>query len=326
MKCGKRRIWRGIPWSQGLLIVTLCATTGCLETDPHAAVSGVSPVTAASDSSIMEVAQVDSVAGGVPDTLRYHRYPIDDAQSLKALQDSLGEETLARILKLNRIDHRHARRGDTLVVADSLGDFLALAPFPAWVERVRAVPKLLLVSRRVQAVAAYEAGRLVFWGPTSTGKRSTPTPDGLFFTNWRMQSRRSTMNADWLLKWYVNFENFRGISFHQYSLPGYPGSHACVRLGEDDARWIYEWATLWILSRDQTHILAQGTPVIVFGDYAYGQPPPWKRLATDPLATTLTLDEIDTMLREHLPALQAAVDARYAYIDSLSRHLIGLPF
>ena len=80
------------------------------------------------------------------------------------------------------------------------------------------------------------------------------------------------------------------------------------------------------LSRDRSKALAHGTPVIVSGDYAYGRRPPWKNVLDDPLAATVTPDEIDAMLREHLDALQTAVAARYAYQDSLSRRLIGIPF
>ena len=309
-----------------LLVVTLIATTGCRLERP-----GPSPLeeplsTSLSDSLDDASATPDSASVVRHDTIRYHRYPIEDASSLKALRDSIGEEHLTTVLKLNRIDLRHARRGDTLMVADSLRDLLALSPFPSTLNAVRGVPTLLLVSRRVQAFAAYEQGRLVRWGPTSTGKRSTPTPAALYYANWRMKSRRSTDNPAWLLEWYVNFENFRGISFHKYGLPGYPGSHACVRLLEEDARWIYDWTTLWILSRDRSKALAQGTPVIVFGDYAYGETPPWKKVSDDPLAAIITMDEIEAMLHLYLAPLQAAVHARYAYQDSLSRHLIGVPF
>ncbi len=320
------RVYLVISISYAMLVVTLVATTGCRQEAPGPSPTEESLSTSVSDSLNGSLAMSDSASVVRHDTIRYYPYPIEGASSLKALRTELGEENLATVLKLNRIDLRYARRGDTLMVADSLGDLLALSPFPSTLKAVRDIPTLLLVSRRVQAFAAYEQGRLVRWGPVSTGKRSTPTPAALYYANWRMKSRRSTDNPAWLLEWYVNFENFRGISFHQYALPGYPGSHACVRLLEEDARWIYDWATLWILSRDRSKALAEGTPVIVFGDYAYGETPPWKKVLDDPHAATVTLDEIEAMLRLHLAPLQAATNARYAYQDSLSRYTIGVPF
>lgn len=275
----------------------------------------------------------DSATSTASDTLavdatlpRYYAYPVEGTASVTALKDEIGEDGMAVVMKLNRIDARYARRRDTLIVADALGDWLALSPFPSRVDALRPVPKLLLVSRRVQAFAAYEAGRLVRWGPTSTGKRSTPTPAALYFTNWRMQSRRSTDNPAWLLKWCVNFHNLRGISFHEYAMPGYPASHACVRLMADDARWVYDWATRWILSRDRNTVLAQGTPVIIFGDYAYGKAQPWTLLHRDPQAGLVTPDEIDALLREHGAAVHASQAARYAHLDSLALRAMGIPF
>ena len=122
-------------------------------------------------------------------------------------------------------------------------------------------PRLLLVSRRVQAFAAYEAGTLVRWGATSTGRRETQTPAGLFATNWRSKLRRSSDNGEWLLPWYVNFVNESGVSFHQFALPGYPASHACARLLIDDAKWIYDWVELWTLDATRQRIEVYGTPV-----------------------------------------------------------------
>lgn len=176
-----------------------------------------------------------------------------------------------------------------------------LSPFPLQLDSARSPGgRLLLVSRRVQAFAAYEDHRLVRWGPTSTGRRQTPTPAGLFHTNWKSKLRRSTDNAEWLLPWYVNFENQRGVSFHQFDLPGYPASHACVRLLEDDARWIYEWAETWTLTDAGRTIEVYGTPVVVFGDYEYDAPAPWSRLAEDPHAADASLAEVETALAPHL--------------------------
>src|SRR6185436_9183186 len=128
--------------------------------------------------------------------------------------------------------------------------------------------------------AAYDSGRLVRWGPTSTGKRATPTPAGLFFANWKAKQTRSTENDEWILNWYFNFDNARGVSFHEYAMPGYPASHACVRLLAEDAKWIYDWADQWKVSRNGRGVIRWGTPVVVFDDYDYKAPPPWRHAIT----------------------------------------------
>jgi hypothetical protein len=209
---------------------------------------------------------------------------------LKALEDSLGEHKFALFLKVNRIDLAHARNCDTLAVPDLALDTLDLAPLPVSIESAMGVPKLILVSLRVQAFGAYEKGRLVRWGPVSTGKKATPTPAGLYHVNWTSKKRYSTVDDSWLLKWCVNIEVREGVSLHEYELPGRPASHSCVRLAPDDAEWVYYWVDEWKL-KDKHTIAAPGTPVLVFGDYAWKERAPWKRLGEDPLAASISSEE-----------------------------------
>jgi len=234
--------------------------------------------------------------------------------TIRRLQQQFGPEGYADLLRLNRVDAEHVRQGDALVVPDRLLDAVAICPFPRQLAAdLCPSEKLLLVSRRVQAFGAYENGVLVRWGPTSTGRMETPTPAGLFYTNWRTKSRRSNDNDEWVLPWYVNFINESGVSFHQFALPGYPASHACVRLLAADAHWIYDWADSWVLSKNGREVLLEGTPVLVFGDYDYAAPPPWRRLTNDPLATSMRLEEIATAMQAHVQTIAQRSAARAAW-------------
>jgi lipoprotein-anchoring transpeptidase ErfK/SrfK len=216
---------------------------------------------------------------------------------LSQLKSEIGEEKMAALLKLNRLDAQHLRAGVTLVIPEQVDELTNFSPFPQRLETVRDIPKLILVSLRVQAFGAYEFGNLVRWGPTSSGKKASPTPAGIYHTNWKSKATRSSINDEWLLPWYFNLDNQSGISFHQYDLPGYPASHGCLRLIEDDAAWIYGWADQWTLSTDRRRVEAYGTPVIVFGKYAYGKPAPWKHLATDYSAASVTVSELEEAVR-----------------------------
>lgn len=239
--------------------------------------------------------------------LAFQSYPLRGATDLQALKDSLGPDGITTILKLNRIDLAHARAGDTLVVPTRTGPEMSFAPFPEAVSALDSVPRLLAVSQRVQAFGAYEHGRLIYWGPTSTGKAKTPTPNALYFTNWKRKQTVSSDNDEWLLKWYFNFENQRGISFHEYELPGYPASHACVRLMSADAEWLYSWARQWQLSRDGRSIAGYGTPVEVFGTYDYRHPRPWRQAVKDPDAARVRPAELDSALAPHLALIRARI-------------------
>ncbi len=216
---------------------------------------------------------------------------------LSQLRSEIGEEKMAALLKLNRLDAQHLRAGVTLVIPEQVDELTNFSPYPQRLETVRDIPKLILVSLRVQAFGAYEFGNLVRWGPTSSGKKASPTPAGVYHTNWKSKATRSSINDEWLLPWYFNLDNQRGISFHQYDLPGYPASHGCLRLLEDDAAWIYGWADQWTLSTDRRRVEAYGTPVIVFGKYDYGKQAPWKHLATDYSAASVTGSEMEEAIR-----------------------------
>ncbi|MGQ9643850.1 MAG: L,D-transpeptidase, partial [Ignavibacterium sp.] len=212
--------------------------------------------------------------------------------------DTIGAKI---ILALNRLDERFIRKPDSIVVPDTIiNDKLLYSPFPKHLALLDSVKKILLVDQRIQAFAAYEFGNLVNWGPTSTGKKSTPTPNGLFHTNWKSKKTISTDNSTWILKWYFNLENFRGVSLHQFELPGYPASHACVRLLEEDAFWIYYWAEQWIITKDGEFIIAYGTPVIIYGQYDFKGVKPWLLLPLEPQKALVSEDELNEIINDHI--------------------------
>jgi lipoprotein-anchoring transpeptidase ErfK/SrfK len=195
---------------------------------------------------------------------------------------------------LNRRDREHLIRPDPpipglVVPTEWSDDPLAYSPFPLLWPAADAHPKVIVVHQPAQAFAAYEQGRLVRWGPVSTGRKDTPTPAGQFSLTWRARSRRSTDNQDWLLEWYFNFVNERGVSFHLFDLPGYPASHACVRLLQRDAEWLYRWGDQWLLDDSHRNVVVAGTPVLILGEYRYGSAPPWVSLES--IALPLLLPE-----------------------------------
>ena len=250
---------------------------------------------------VLSATPIPAVAAPGSALVRYHGEPILDLNSVRALQRRLGASGYLELLKLNRIDRDHVRQGDTLTAPDSALGFERLSPFPDRLAGLDSVPKLVLVSRHVQAFAAYERGARVRWGPTSTGRQELQTPLGLLHTNWRSRKRTSTFNDEWQLEWYLNMDNYSGVSMHEYELPGRPASHSCVRLAEDDAIWMYRWADTWALSPNGRQILKQGTPVVIFGDWSYGGRQPWKNLPLNPAATRVGPEEIQAALRQYLP-------------------------
>ena len=250
-------------------------------------------------------------AGASLDTVPvpYRLVAVHDRTELQALERRLGAARFDATLRLNRIDRKHVHDRDSLVVPAAAA-LDSLSPFPAGIPEARGISRLLLVSTVVQAFAAYDSGQRVRWGPTSTGRETSPTPAGLYHTNWKQPQRTSTVNDEWLLKWYVNLESRLGISLHEYDLPGRPASHSCVRLLEDDAHWIYDWSQTWTLDPvKRSHVLRQGTPVVVLGAYAFDARRPWRNLPLDAHATDVPADTIVAALRAYAlaPADTAAM-------------------
>jgi lipoprotein-anchoring transpeptidase ErfK/SrfK len=245
---------------------------------------------------------------------RFQVVTLQGQKSIKELEERLGADVFSLMLKINRLDRKHLRSGASLVIPDASADVATVSPLPLKLEAARSITKLIVVSRQAQAFGAYEFGELVRWGPTSTGKKSTPTPAGLYHTNWKAKETRSSVNQSWILPWCFNIDNIKGLAFHKFDLPGYPASHGCVRLLEEDAKWLYEWAEPWLLSKPSHSILAYGTPVIIFGDYSYGEKAPWLRLADDPAATAISIAEIDGVLNKYSPTIAIRARARESLI------------
>jgi hypothetical protein len=189
-------------------------------------------------------------------------------------------DQLALLEKLNRADRTHLARLPHLIVPVVWStDELAYTPLPTRYEPGVEWPTYLIVHLPGQVFGGYEFGALVRWGPISSGRRSAPTPSGLFALNWRSAGRTSTIDPDWFMRWYFNFGNREGLAFHAYAVPGYPASHACIRLLERDARWLYEWGRPWTLDSSGARIVSGGTPVFIVGRYDFDDPPPWRSLA-----------------------------------------------
>lgn len=225
--------------------------------------------------------------------------------ALAAFKAQFSEEEQYTILALNRYDQANLWRVDTLVIPNKFQDnFLKYSPFPVQVDLLKDVEKFVFFSYPIQAYAVYENGSQTKWGPTSMGKKAAITKRGLHFTNWKAELATSTVDSSWKLPHNVNIANRLGIGWHEYDLPGFPASHSCLRLLKKDAEWLYDFTDQWILSDDRNTVKANGIPVIVDGDYAWGEKKPWRAIVNgkinDNISDTQMNDAIQPFIEKIL--------------------------
>lgn len=232
--------------------------------------------------------------------------------SFKTFRKTLTSNELRLVAAVNRIDVSRLSSPDSVLLPLNLKDSLAAYfPFPAQVEALAPINKIIFFSYPTQAFAAYGNGRLIYTGPTSMGKAKTKTPTGLFFANWKSKETISTVNEEWKLKWNFNVANLLGVGFHQYELPGYPASHACMRLRESDAKLLYSWTDQWKLQGDTLQIL-HGTPVIIYGQYPFGKRRPWYRMANGD-SLKISESDIAALVQPHMNKIMGFQKEREDY-------------
>lgn len=244
-------------------------------------------------------------------------WPMKVSDSLKKVfYKKYSKQEIYNIAALNRVDTDNLSRRDTIVVPKELKEnFIDYSPFPFYTDVLIDVPKFIIFSYPIQAYAVYENGTLIKWGPSNMGKKTSQTPRGLFFTNWKGRKVKSTSNDEWILNWNFNISNQGGVGFHQYALPGYPASHSCLRLLDADAQFLYNWCDQWILKDAKTQI-AKGTPVIVYGDYKFGKKGIWNDLVKDPNITTITLEQLNSEIEPHVPEILKQQQIRLDYLQN----------
>jgi len=207
-------------------------------------------------------------------------------------ENATNSKALKIAYAVNRTDATNLKKMDSIIVPEDVsGDVEFYLPFPLTVPYLKEIKKIVFFSYPTQTFAAYEKGQLVYSGPTNMGREKDETPRGLSFTNWKAEETTSTFNDEWDLRWNFNIENKLGVGWHQYELPGYPASHSCLRMQENDAKFMYKWADEWELADSET-VKVKGTPVIVFGDYDFSAPKPWLQLASNPKVLDISENEI----------------------------------
>ncbi len=233
--------------------------------------------------------RIDSLKSRFP-KIEYKRFVLSGKHVYDTIRKTFAKthstmENYRALTMLNRKDIGFMRRGDTIVMPDTImEDLRAYSVFPQYYAGADTIPKLIMLSNAWQAYACYEYGELVRFAAVNSGEERKPTLPGRYAVNWKAKLRLSSLDSNWELPFTVNFHQQAGSAFHQFEMPGRPVSHSCVRQLLDDAEWLFKWvkvAKYDTVNRRPTPFT--GTPVIIIDifDFNRRRGGPWLELTSN---------------------------------------------
>ncbi|MBI3608096.1 MAG: L,D-transpeptidase [Nitrospirae bacterium] len=194
------------------------------------------------------------------------------------------------VARFNRVDRRHAQVGVALKVPKRFEEIKDFTPLPLRYPPADTEARFILVDLAEQFLGAYEYGRLVFSAPAATGEREAATPAGDFRVTAAHRRHHSSVytieGTD--IPYPMNdalmfYTDKQGVNYwiHGRDLPGYPASHGCVGLYDeemqhayygvpknpvlDDARTLYRWVMGSRADRESVQTVTDGPRVLIVG-------------------------------------------------------------
>ncbi len=209
------------------------------------------------------------------------------------------------VLRFNRMDRRHFIGGRSIKVPVNLDDIKDFTPLPETYTDAEKNAKFILIDQSESFLGAYEYGKLVFSFPAAIGMEGHRVPNGEFRIDAVDRTHISNMYTIeeigrrypmfYGLRFHVEKHPDRWISYfiHGRDVPGYPASHGCVGLYDEEMQKEYYSAYdrkvnrpyyhplkpplleaakelyLWVVgSRPDSgrfHLIKNGPPVVIVG-------------------------------------------------------------
>lgn len=221
--------------------------------------------------------------------INYTKYFIADWKQFIELLNSKGikyedPHTKKILMTLNRKELRFLGKSDSVLIPESIHqNILAYSCFPLYYPAASEIPKIIIVSNKLQSYACYENGRLVRFAAANTGKERTPSFPGRYALVWKIRKHRSSLDSNWIMPFTWNFHSQAGSAFHQFVMPGRPVSHSCVRQFIDDAEWLFSWGEGRKNDSLGKSKPFSGTPVLIVDIFDFSRPKygPWLDLISN---------------------------------------------
>jgi hypothetical protein len=197
------------------------------------------------------------------------------------------------VLRFNRLDRRHFVSGLWIKEPKRLEDIEGFSPMPEMYPEAEKEEKFILIDQSEMFLGAYEYGRLVLSFPVAVGIEGHRVPDGEFRIDAVDRSHKSNLYRvedigvpypmHYGLRFFVNRneEGWPSFWIHGRDLPGYPASHGCVGLNDEemqkmvyhsprkvileDAKKLYRWVIGSHADNGKFHKITYGPKVLITG-------------------------------------------------------------
>lgn len=155
------------------------------------------------------------------------------------------------VLRFNRMDRRHFLGGVSIKVPIPLEAVKNFTPLPETYPAAAGEEKFILVDQSEMFLGAYEHGKLAFSFPAAVGIAGHRVPDGEFRIDAADRNHVSNLYTieeigrrypmHYALRFYVNKHGAGWVSYfmHGRDVPGYPASHGCIGLYDEEMQREY---------------------------------------------------------------------------------------
>ncbi len=155
------------------------------------------------------------------------------------------------VLRFNRMDRRHFLGGVSIKVPKNLAQVKNFNPMPLTYPAAAREPKCILVDQTEMFLGAYEYGKLRFSSPIAIGIEGMMVPNGTFRVDAADRSHKSNLYRveeigrpypmHYGLRFWVDKSKDEEPSYwiHGRDLPGYPASHGCIGLYDEEMQYDY---------------------------------------------------------------------------------------
>jgi L,D-transpeptidase-like protein len=165
--------------------------------------------------------------------------------------EGLFGEHWQEVLRFNRLDRRHFIGGRSIKVPQRLEDLKDFTPLPLTYPDADSEEKFILIDQAEMFLGAYEYGKLVLSSPVAVGIEKHRVPNGEFRIDAADRKHQSNLYTveeigrpypmHYGLRFYVDksVETTPSYYIHGRDVPGYPASHGCIGLYDEEMQKEY---------------------------------------------------------------------------------------